>query len=158
MVSQQDPQERVSVKWRWGEDTGPSSTPALPGGGGEEDVIASKLLSLPTSVFIIPHSSLHKRPQSYLRACNAWVWEMGSISRLLWVIHISLIWTVPSSLKMDLSSLFLFFFWLKAGHKEASPYWTRLLDWDWFEAHSSGAPGSHATEQLCAMPSVILYI
>lgn len=108
MVSQQDPQERVSVKWRWGEDTGPSSTPALPGGG-EEDVIASKLLSLPTSVFIIPHSSLHKRPQSYLRACNAWVWEMGSISRLLWVIHISLIWTVPSSLKMDLSSLFPFF-------------------------------------------------
>lgn len=126
--------------------------------GGEEDVIASKLLSLPTSVFIIPHSSLHKGPQSYLRACNAWVWEMGSLSRLLWVIHISLIWTVPSSLKMDLSSLFLFFFWLKAGHKEASPYWTRLLDWDWFEAHSSGAPGSHATEQLCAMPSVILYI
>ena len=87
---------------------GPILHSSSPGGGG--GVIASKLLSLPTSVFIIPHSSLHKRPQSYLRACNAWVWEMGSISRLLWVIHISLIWTVPSSLKMDLSSLFLFLF------------------------------------------------
>ena len=113
---------------------GPSSTPTLPGG---EDAIASKLLSLPTSVFIIPHSSLHKRPQSYLRACNAWVWEMGSISRLLWVIHISLIWTVPSSLKMDLSSL-LFFFFTESGSQGGFSILDVPVRRDWFEACSSG--------------------
>lgn len=157
MVSQQDPQERVSVKWRWGEDTGPSSTPALPGGGRRMWLPVNCSHSPPLCSSSLTAPSINA-PNLICEPVTPECDKMGSLSRLLWVIHISLIWTVPSSLKMDLSSLFPFFFWLKAGHKEASPYWTRLLDWDWFEAHSSGAPGSHATEQLCAMPSVILYI